>query len=159
MTTILWIIAVLLILIGIAGAVLPGLPGIPLIFVGMLLAAWITDFQLISVFTVIVMAIMAFLAIVRDYIAATLSAQRAGASKQGLIGAFVGTIAGLFMGLWGLLFMPLAGAAIGELIAHKDIFRAGKVGIGAWFGLVIATAVKLAIAFAMLGVFIAALLI
>lgn len=159
MTTILWIIAVLLMLVGVAGAVLPAIPGVPLIFVGMLLAAWINDFQLISVFTIIVMAILAVLAIVVDYVAATLSAKRAGASKQGVIGAAVGTIAGLFTGLWGLLFMPLAGAAVGELIAHKDMLHAGKVGVATWFGLIIATIVKLAVAFTMVGVFVAALLI
>jgi len=159
MTTMFWIIAVLLILVGVAGTVLPALPGVPLIFVGILLAAWINDFQLISVFTVVVMAILAVLAVVIDYIAATVSAKRAGASKQGIIGAAVGTLAGLFSGLWGLLFMPLAGAAIGELIAHKDILRAGKVGAATWFGLMSATAVKLAVAFTMVGAFVASLLI
>lgn len=126
MNTTLLIVAVLLIMIGVAGAVLPALPGVPLIFVGMLLAAWINGFKLISVFTVVVMGILTFLAIIVDYVAATLSAERAGASKQGMIGAVVGTIAGLFTGLWGLVFMPLVGAAIGELIAHKDMFRAGR---------------------------------
>lgn len=159
MNTALWIVAVLLILVGVAGAVLPALPGVPLIFFGMLLAAWIDGFQLISVFTVVVMGILTILAIVVDYVAATLSAKRAGASKQGMVGAAVGTIAGLFTGLWGLVFMPLIGAAIGELIAHRDIFRAGKVGAATWFGMIIAIAVKLAVAFTMLGTFVAALLI
>lgn len=159
MNTTLLIVAVLLIMIGVAGAVLPALPGVPLIFVGMLLAAWINGFKLISVFTVVVMGILTVLAIVVDYVAATLSAKRAGASKQGMIGAFVGTIAGLFTGLWGLVFMPLVGAAIGELIAHKDMFQAGKVGAATWFGMLIAIAVKLAVAFTMVGVFVAALLI
>jgi uncharacterized protein len=159
MDTALWIVAVLLIMAGVAGAVLPALPGVPLIFVGMLLAAWINGFQLISVFTVIVMGILTLFAIVVDYVAATMSAKRAGASKQGMIGAIVGTVVGLFTGLWGLVFMPLAGAAIGELIAHKDMFRAGKVGAATWFGMLIAIAVKLAVAFTMVGVFVAALLI
>ena len=159
MTTILWIIAVLLMLIGIAGTVLPAIPGVPLIFVGMLLAAWINDFQLISALTVIVMAILAAIAIVTDYVAAALSAKRAGASKLGIIGAAVGTVAGLFTGLWGLVFMPLAGAAIGEVIVHKDMLRAGKVGVATWFGLIVAAIVKLAVAFTMVGVFVAALLI
>ena len=157
--TTLWIVAVLLIMVGVAGTVLPALPGVPLIFVGMLLAAWINGFQLISVFTVVVMGILTVLTIVVDYVAATFSSKRAGASKQGMIGAFVGTIAGLFTGLWGLVFMPLVGAAIGELIAHKDMFRAGKVGVATWFGMLIAIAVKLAVAFTMVGIFIAALLI
>ena len=159
MNTALWIVAVLLILAGVAGAVLPALPGVPLIFVGMLLAAWINGFQFISVFTVVVMGILTVFAIVVDYVAATLSAKRAGASKQGMIGAVGGTIAGIFTGFWGLVFMPLVGAVIGELIAHKGMFRAGKVGAATWFRLIIAIAVKLAVTFTMVGIFIAALLI
>ena len=157
MTTTLWIIAVLLIVVGVAGTVLPALPGVPLIFGGVLLAAWIGDFQRISVLTVVVLAILAVLGIVIDYIAAAISAKRAGASRQGIIGAAIGTVAGVFTGLWGLLFMPLMGAAIGEFIAHKDALRAGKVGAATWFGLLVGTAIKLAIAFTMVGVFIAAL--
>jgi len=159
MTTALWITAVLLILVGVAGAVLPALPGVPLIFGGVLIAAWIGDFQQISVFTVVVMAILAVFGIVIDYVAAAVSAKKAGASRQGIIGAAIGTIAGVFTGLWGLIFMPLAGAAIGELIAHKDLFRAGKIGAATWFGLLFATAVKLAVAFTMVGVFVVSLLI
>ena len=157
MTTTLWIIAVLLIVVGFAGTVLPALPGVPLIFGGVLLAAWVGDFQRISVLTVVVLAILAVLGIVIDYIAAAISAKRAGASRQGIIGAAIGTVAGVFTGLWGLLFMPLMGAAIGEFIAHKDALRAGKVGAATWFGLLVGTAIKLAIAFTMVGVFIAAL--
>ena len=159
MATTLWIIAVVLILVGVAGTVLPALPGVPLIFGGVLLAAWIDDFQRISVVTVVVLAILAVVAIVIDYVAAAISAKRAGASKQGIVGAAIGTVAGVFTGLWGLLFMPLAGAAIGEFVAHRDAFRAGKVGTATWFGLLVATAVKLAIAFTMIGVFIAALVL
>jgi hypothetical protein len=159
MNTVLWIIAILLILAGVAGVVLPTLPGVPLIFAGVLLAAWINDFQLISVNTVYVLAVLAVLGVVVDYVATAMSAKRAGASRQGIIGAAIGTLVGIFTGFWGLLFMPLAGAAIGEYIAHKDLLRAGKVGTATWYGLIIAVAVKLAIAFTMLGVFIAALLI
>ena len=159
MTTTLWIVAVLLILVGAAGTVLPALPGVPLIFGGVLLAAWIDDFQRISVVTVVVLAVLAVIGIVIDYVAAAISAKRAGASKQGIIGAAIGTVAGVFTGLWGLLFMPLVGAAVGEFLAHKDAFRAGKVGAATWFGLLIGTAIKLAIAFTMVGVFIAALVI
>lgn len=155
----LWIVAVLLIVVGVAGTVLPALPGVPLIFGGVLLAAWIGDFQRISVFTVVVLAVLAVIGIVIDYVAAAISAKRAGASKEGIIGAAIGTVAGVFTGLWGLLFMPLVGAAVGEFMARKDMFRAGKVGAATWFGLLVATAVKLAIAFTMIGVFIAALLI
>lgn len=159
MTTTLWVIAFLMALAGLAGTLLPSLPGVPLIFGGLLLAAWIDDFQRISVFTVMAMAVLAVLSIVIDYAAAAVSAKRAGASRQGIIGAAVGTLAGIFSGLWGLLFMPLAGAAIGEFIAHRDLFRAGRVSAATWFGLLVSTALKLAIAFTMVGVFVASLLI
>lgn len=159
MTTALWIVAVLLMAVGVAGTVLPALPGIPLLFGGVLLAAWIDDFQRIPGWVVGVLAVLAVIGVAVDYVAAALSARRVGASRQGIIGAAFGTVAGVFTGLWGLLFMPLVGAAIGEFLAHRDALRAGKVGIATWFGLLIGTAVKLAVAFTMVGIAIAALLI
>jgi uncharacterized protein len=151
MTTALWIVAVLLVLAGVAGTMLPALPGIPLIFGGLLLAAWIDDFQRISVWSLVVLGVLAAIGMAIDYVAAAASARRAGASKQGIIGAAVGTVAGIFTGLWGLVFMPLVGAAIGEYIAQRDALRAGKVGLATWFGLLLGTAVKIAIAFTMIG--------
>jgi uncharacterized protein YqgC (DUF456 family) len=159
MTTALWIVAVLLIAVGVAGTVLPALPGIPLVFGGVLLAAWIDDFQRIPGWVVGVLAVLAVIGVAVDYLAAAVSARRVGASRQGIVGAAIGTVAGIFTGLWGLLFMPLVGAAIGEFLAHRDALRAGKVGIATWFGLLIGTAVKLAVAFTMVGIAIAALLI
>ncbi len=158
MTVALWILAVLLIVVGVAGTVLPALPGVPLIFGGVLLAAWIDDFQRIPVWIIGVLAVLTVIGVAVDYVAAALSAKRVGASRQGIVGAAVGTIVGIFTGLWGLLFMPLVGAAIGEYLAHQDALRAGKVGIATWFGLLIGTAVKIAVAFTMVGVAGAALL-
>jgi uncharacterized protein YqgC (DUF456 family) len=68
-------------------------------------------------------------------------------------------VLGIFTGLWGLLFMPLLGAAIGEYMAQRDLRRAGTVGVATWVGLLVGTAVKVAIAFAMLGAFVVALLL
>ena len=55
--------------------------------------------------------------------------------------------------------MPLLGAAIGEYIAQRDLRRAGKVGIATWLGLLVGTALKVAIVFTMVGVFVVALLV
>ena len=55
--------------------------------------------------------------------------------------------------------MPLVGAAIGEFVAQRDALRAGKVGLATWLGLLLGTIVKIAIAFTMVGLFVAALLI
>lgn len=159
MTGILWVLAVLLVVAGAAGTVLPALPGVPLIFVGVLLAAWAEDFQRIGGWTVAVLAVLTAIGVIVDYAAASLSARRAGASREGIVGAAIGTVAGIFTGLWGLVFMPLVGAAIGELIAHRDALRAGKVGAATWLGLLVGTVIKIAVAFTMIGVFVAAALI
>ena len=159
MTEFLWVIAVLLVIVGAVGTVLPALPGVPLIFAGVLLAAWAEDFQRIGGWTLGVLAVLALIGLVVDYVAASMSAQRAGASRQGIIGAAIGTVAGIFTGLLGLVFMPLVGAAVGEFIAHRDALRAGKVGVATWLGLLVATAIKIAVAFTMIGVFVAAIVI
>jgi uncharacterized protein YqgC (DUF456 family) len=59
----------------------------------------------------------------------------------------------VFTGFVGLLFLPLAGAAIGEYLAKRDVLVAGKAGVATWLGLLVGTALKVAIVFAMLGLF------
>lgn len=159
MTTLLWVLAVAMIAVGVVGTVLPVLPGVVLVFGGIALAAWIDDFARISGWTVGVLAVLAAIGFAVDYVAGALSAQRAGATRLGLLGAALGTLAGVVTGLWGLVFMPLAGAAIGEFIAHRDALRAGRVGVATWIGMLAGAVVKLAIVFTMVGVFVAALLI
>ncbi len=153
MTTLAWIAAVSLIAAGVAGTLLPVLPGPILVFGGIALAAWIDDFARIPVWLLAVFALLTATAWVVDYVGAAAGARRAGASRLALLGAAIGTVAGIFTGLWGLLFMPLAGAAIGEFIAQRDAYRAGKVGLATWLGLVLGTVVKLAIVLAMAGIF------
>jgi hypothetical protein len=158
MNTALWIVAVLMVIVGIVGTVLPALPGVALVFAGIALAAWIDGFTVISGWTVGVLAVLTAIGFVVDYVAQLISAQRAGATWQGIAGAAVGTVAGVFTGLWGLLFMPLAGAAIGEFISHRDALRAGRVGLATWVGLLVGAVLKLAIVFTMTGIFVAAIL-
>lgn len=157
--TLLWILALALIAVGVAGVVLPALPGVAFVFAGIVIAAWIDDFARIGGWTVAVLGVLAAVAFVADYVASTLAAQRAGASRYGLIGAALGTVLGIFTGFVGLVFMPLVGAAIGEFIARRDALRAGRIGVATWIGLLVGTVLKLAIVFTMLGVFVGALLI
>lgn len=159
MTVLAWTIAVGLVALGIAGTVLPALPGPILVFAGIAVAAWIDGFTRIPVWMVVGFAALTVLAWIVDYIAAAMGAKRVGASRLAIVGALVGTLAGIFTGLWGLLFMPLAGAALGEYIAQGDMRRAGHVGIATWIGLLVGTAVKLAIVFAMVGLFAFALMV
>jgi uncharacterized protein YqgC (DUF456 family) len=153
MTTLLWLLAIALVLVGIAGTVLPALPGAALVFVGLALGAWIDDFTRVSGWTVGLLGVLTVLAWATDYVAAALGAKRVGASPQALVGAALGTLAGVFTGFVGLLFLPLAGAAIGQYLAQRDLRRAGHVGVATWIGMLVGTAVKIALVFAMIGVF------
>ena len=157
--TLLWVLCVVLMVLGLAGTVLPVLPGTLLVWAGIVLGAWIDDFARISMTTLTVITVLAVLAWALDYAAGWMGAQRAGASKQALVGAAVGTVLGLFMGFVGVLFMPLVGAALGEYLARKDHGRAAKVGVATWVGIVVGLVAKVVISFIMVGIFIAALLI
>ena len=159
MTALLWVAAVALIVVGVAGTVLPALPGAILVFAGIALAAWIDDFTRISAWTLALLGAMTALAWATDFVAAAMGAKRVGASRYAIVGAALGTLVGIFTGFVGLLFMPLVGAAIGEFVALRDVARAGRVGLATWIGLLVGTAVKVAIVFAMVGVFVGALLL
>lgn len=159
MGTLLWIAAVVMIVAGLAGTILPALPGAALVFAGILLAAWIDDFARISGFTVLVCGLLMMVAWGADYVSAMLGARRDGASRLAIAGAAIGTVAGVFTGFVGLLFMPLVGAAVGEWLADRNAARAAHVGISTWVGLLVGTVAKVAITFVMVGLFVLALLV
>lgn len=151
--TLWYVLAAVMVLVGIVGSVLPALPGVPLVFGGLLLAAWAGDFRHVGAFTLSVLGALTVFALVVDFVAGVLGARRVGASRYAVIGAALGTLIGIFFGLPGLLLGPFAGALIGELAAGGTLHKATEVGIGAWIGFVAGTVVKLGVCFAMLGIF------
>jgi uncharacterized protein len=136
--------AVLLVLIGLAGIVLPAVPGTMLIFAGLWLAAWSDGFVRVSAFTVVLLGVLAAATYFVDIAMMALGMERLGASRRAMAGAAIGTLAGFSFGLPGL---------VGELTAHDDLRRAGRAGAAAWIGFAIGTAVKVALAFVMIGIF------
>ncbi|UCH53865.1 MAG: DUF456 domain-containing protein [Pseudomonadota bacterium] len=149
----LWILAALLVIAGIAGLLLPALPGAPLLFAGLVVAAWADDFAYVGTGTIIVLGVLAALTYVADFVAGALGAKRFGASPRAVAGSIVGGIVGLFFGIPGVLIGPFVGAVIGELSVRRDVQAATRAGIGATIGLVLATAAKIAVAFTMIGLF------
>ena len=154
-----WTLAIALMGLGVLGTVLPALPGTILVLAGVVVGAWIDGFERVSGWTVGLVALLALLAWVTDYVAALLGARKAGASPLALAGAAVGTVLGIFTGLFGLLFMPLVGAMAGEYWARRDADRATRVGIATWIGLLVGTVVKVVLAFLMIGIFVFAWLV
>ncbi|MFO1216796.1 MAG: DUF456 domain-containing protein [Burkholderiaceae bacterium] len=154
-----WTLSITLIVVGLAGTVLPALPGTLFVLGGIVLGAWIDGFTRVGWPTLTIVSVLAVLAWVLDYVAGLLGAKKAGASKEAILGAVLGTIIGLAMGLVGVFFMPLVGAAIGEYVAQKDHARAAHVGVATWLGIMAGMVAKVVIAFMMIGVFVVALLI
>jgi uncharacterized protein YqgC (DUF456 family) len=152
-TILLWLLAAVLVLAGLAGLLLPALPGPPLLFAGLLVAAWAEDFAYVGAGTLTVLAVLALLTYPIDFAAAALGAKRFGASRRAVVGAALGALVGIFFGLPGILLGPFIGAVIGELTAQRGLGEAGRAGLGATIGLVLGAAGKLALAFSMLGLF------
>ena len=152
----LWLLVATLVVVGLAGAVLPALPGVPLVFAGLWLAAWIDGYAKVSGFTVGVLGVLTLLAMTVDVVATALGAKRVGASRPAIAGAAIGTLVGVFFGLPGLLLGPFIGAVAGEMLARGRMGQAVDVGIATWMGLLFGTLAKLALSLAMVGVFVAA---
>ena len=152
----LWILAAVLVLVGLAGSVLPALPGVPLVFTGLFIAAWAGEFARVSWPTLLLLGLLTLLSFVIDFAATALGAKRVGATRFAIIGALLGTLAGVFLGLPGLIIGPFLGAVIGELLSHGQAQQATRAGLATWMGLLFGTLAKLALVFTMLGVFAAA---
>ena len=145
-----WVLAVLLILIGLAGTVLPALPGVPIILVGLLLIAWMDGFVAVSVSTMLWLGVLALLSVVIDFLATAEGARRFGAGRMAILGATLGLLVGLFFGLPGILFGPFLGAVAGHLLGKASLDESMRAGVGASIGVVIGTASKVLIGIIML---------
>ena len=152
-TSLYYVIAGVLIVVGLLGTILPVLPGLPVMFAGILLAAWAGDFRHIGGGTLTALGALVLLSIAVDLVASLMGAKRSGASKKGMWGAGLGGFAGIFFGLPGLVAGPFLGASLGEM-AHGRAWRdASKIGLGTWLGLLLGALLKLMLAFWMLALF------
>lgn len=151
--TLLWILAVLLVIVGVAGTVVPMLPGTPIVFAGLLLAAWIDDFARVGSVPLVVLGMLTALSLLVDFAASVLGAQRAGATRAAVTGAALGAVAGLFFGLAGLILGPFAGAFLGQYLATRDFAGSGKAGWGTLVGFIAGSLAKLVLAIAMVVIF------
>ena len=150
MTTILMILGLIFLLVGLLGTVYPAIPGLGLMFGGAWLLAYAGDYQVITTNTLIFLAVVTVLGSVTDYVAGMLGAKFTGASRQAVWGALIGGLVGAFFSLPGLLLGPLVGAGAGEFWARKDVWAAGKVGIGTFIGFIVGVVAKLGCALTIL---------
>ncbi|NRB08383.1 MAG: DUF456 family protein [Richelia sp.] len=151
-----WLLIALMVL-GIVGSFIPALPGASLILIAIIIWGLVKgSFAAISI-PLIVASIVLLLSIGVDFLAGYLGAKKAGASKWGQIGAFVGLVLGFFgllpalpFGgpLVGMLFGPLIGAIVAEYIYGRNLWVAFKAGVGIIVGTIIGNLIQGLLAFA-----------
>jgi len=145
------IIAILLMLIGLAGTFLPVLPGIPVVFLAIAGYGWYEGFKVVTPKFLAIMAGLTVLSILVDYLAGLLGAKFFGSSPAGIWGAFVGGILGLVLGgPVGLVLGPWIGAFVGEYVKLRDVNKAWRVGVGTVVGIFTGVAAKVVIGLVMI---------
>ncbi len=149
-----WLLAVVVMALGLIGTVIPVLPGTTII----LAAAVIHRVALgadrsVGWSALIGMLLLTLVTYAIDAAAGYLGARRFGATKWGLIGGTAGALIGLFFGLFGLFVGPVIGAIAGELIGGKEIMKAGRAGWGTFLGGLAGMIAKLFIGLIMIVIF------
>jgi uncharacterized protein len=150
---VLWLIVGTLLVLGLAGTIIPFLPGTPLIVVAVLIHAIATGWTPIGAGRLVVLAALAALGFVLQHISSALGARHAGGGRWAIVGALVGGIVGLFFGLPGLLLGPPLGAIAGELLKSGDLRSSVRTGLATFAGMAAGAVANFAIAVMMIGLF------
>lgn len=151
MNTILIIAAVILILIGLVGSVVPGLAGPPFSWAGLLLLGFTTAADYSLTFLIVTAAVAVIITIM-DYVVPSLSTKKNGGSKAGVWGCNIGLVISIVglpfgpQGIIGVIFWPFVGALVGELLSGKQTRDALRAAWGAFVGFLCGTGLKLAYA-------------
>lgn len=137
-------IGAILMLLGIAGCVLPILPGPVLSFLGLLLLALLKQFSPpLTPVLMIVMAILTAVVTIGDYIIPLWGAKKYGTSKWGIWGSVAGMAVGLLFSPFGMLLGAFIGAVIVEWLVQKKKGKALKAGWGVILGSFLGAVLKL----------------
>jgi uncharacterized protein YqgC (DUF456 family) len=150
---VLWVIVIALMLVGLAGTVVPFLPGTPLIFLAALIHAIATDWTPIGGGRLTILALLAAAGYAAPHLASAVGARRGGGSRWAVGGALVGGFVGLFLGVPGLLLGPLVGAIIGELLNSGNVVASIETGVATFVGLIAGAVANIALAVTMIGLF------
>lgn len=141
MEIVLIILAILFLLVGLLGCVLPAIPGTPLSFVGMLLVQW--AWKPFGIGTLIFFGVLTVLVTILDYVIPVWGAKYFGATRYGIYGSIVGMLAGTFLTPIGMIGGLLLGAILGDMIAGKKFSDVFKSGFGTFMGTMAGMFVKL----------------
>jgi uncharacterized protein YqgC (DUF456 family) len=153
----LWFLLALgVMLLGVAGTFVPLVPGLPLVLGGIYVYAIATQLDgglgagHLAAFTVVGLVAYGF-----GFAANALGARAAGGSRAGAIGAVLGLLVGLVLGgPVGLILGPFVGAVLGESLWGTRGRQALRSGLGAALGLLAGTVVEFAVALGLTAAFV-----
>ena len=146
-------LALLVMLIGFIGSLLPGIPGTPLILVAAIGHRLYFGEHSVNWVVLSVLTVLALLSVALDYLASVYGAKRFGATWRGAAGALIGGIVGLFFSLPGIILGPFLGALLFEMIGGYEFKKASRAGLGAMLGLFAGVLGKCAVSVMMIGLF------
>jgi uncharacterized protein YqgC (DUF456 family) len=153
-----WSLTILLMLVGLAGVIVPLLPGNILILAAAILHRVLLP-ETISWGAIGWIAVICVLSIVADFGGVMLGARLFGGGKWGMAGAGTGAFVGMFFSLPALILGTIFGAVAAEKLIAKKSGRASLLaGAGAATGFLLSTVVRLGCALAMIGIFLFAAL-
>jgi hypothetical protein len=153
-STIVIITTAVLMFTGLIGSVIPMIPGSPLILLGAFIYAWHTNFEAVTWGVLAILLLLAVLSQIVEYLASVLGAKKFGASRWGMVGAFLGGMIGLFFGgFLGILVGPFIGALLLELLHGQDLNASMKIGLGTLMGFLAGAIGKIVISITMIGIF------
>lgn len=140
----LMVIAILCLIIGFLGCIVPALPGVPLSFVALLLL----HFSGVATFSwqfLLILGLIVVLIQVLDFLIPMWGTKYFGGGRLGSIGCIVGTFIGMFFLPFGIFIGPFVGAVIGEILDGKNTNEALRAGLGSFIGFVTGLFLKLII--------------
>jgi len=149
-----FIIALLIMIVGLAGNLLPGIPGAPLVLAGAILHRLYFGQASVSNLALVILVLITGAAVALDYLATAIGAKRFGATWRGAVGAAVGGLIGLFFSIPGIILGPFIGATLLEMGGGQQFKPAAKAGAGAMVGLLIGAVGKLSLSATMIGLFV-----
>jgi uncharacterized protein len=147
------VVVALLMLAGLAGAVLPMLPGTPLILAGALIYAFATDFATIGFGRLALLTVLAVISSALEYVAGALGARRSGGGRGAVVGALIGAVVGLAWPPFGLLVGPIAGAIAGDFVRTRQLGPSVRTGVGTALGMLAGIVAHVALALVMVALF------
>jgi len=146
-------VVLLIMIVGVAGSILPGVPSTPLVLLGAIAHKLYFGTTSVGWLAMSFLAAVTLVSLIMDYLASVYGAKRLGATWRGALGAIIGGIVGLFFNLPGILLGPFLGALVFEMAGGRKLKESSRAGLGATLGLLAGALGKVFCCLAMMGLF------